>query len=210
MDAWESKVADGNRRRRWWRLAAALTLVGMFIGSHGIRFDLLETTVQVGHSAGGLPVDKVVHFSAFSLLTFLVGMGRFLGPSLRRNLLAATIFVCVYGAFDEITQGMMGRDCELSDWLADAMAGWSVLLARWPLTAGGGGIWGSVCRYAVCIGVCIAAPVRAVWSKLHGGPFSRDVIEQQQCFVLVGLVGLACVVMLAGLMVKQPEKGGAA
>lgn len=66
--------------------------------------------------------DKIAHFSAYLILAFLLATAWQLAGGIltRRHLVFVWLAVVAYGAFDEITQIPVGRDCELSDWLADA------------------------------------------------------------------------------------------
>ncbi len=198
---------------RQHRVLAVFVLIGMFFGSHfvdsqGVSLKAFQWHVTMTYTTAGIPVDKVVHFSCCSLLTFLTGRCGWVGSSAKRNLLAATLFVCLYGVFDEVTQGMMGRDCEVSDWLADAMAAWSVLLARWPMGVVGPSWGASLVRMVVCVAACLVAPAQAAISKLRGGAFSRSLIQEQQYGVLAGLVGVACVVMLVSMVRAKNQKVG--
>jgi VanZ family protein len=83
-------------------------------------------------------LDKVVHFSAYAVLAFVVAaactarVGR-LGWS---ALLALVLGLAIYGALDELTQALVNRSCSVYDWLAD-VAGATVgtllfaVVARW-------------------------------------------------------------------------------
>ena len=70
--------------------------------------------------AGGY-VDKVLHFSAFFVLSVLVARTlQVHGFALdRRVLFAAWGLLAFYGMIDELLQPPFGRSCELADWLAD-------------------------------------------------------------------------------------------
>jgi hypothetical protein len=95
-------------------LAAIVYWVALAVGTHWPRITLPFD------GAGG--IDKVLHFSAFAGLAFLLALAvrqwRPLGL-LQYLLLAAALLI--YGAIDEATQLLVpGRSCELADWLADA------------------------------------------------------------------------------------------
>jgi VanZ family protein len=81
--------------------------------------------------------DKLAHFGAFGLLAFLcatvwqISVGLLIGAHLR----FLWLLVVAYGAIDEWTQTLVGREASWLDWLADvagAAAGLAVfqLLAR--------------------------------------------------------------------------------
>jgi VanZ family protein len=64
--------------------------------------------------------DKLLHFSAYAGLAFLVALNWWLRrPFGWRQGLVAVALVAVYGMVDELTQIPVGRDCELFDWVAD-------------------------------------------------------------------------------------------
>ena len=65
--------------------------------------------------------DKVHHFTAYALLCFILGATLWQAFPSRRRLIPLLVLLvaAVYGGFDEITQILVGRDCELNDWLAD-------------------------------------------------------------------------------------------
>ena len=85
--------------------------MGLFILTH------LPRVPSVGPRIG----DKTAHFLAYAVLagsmyvTWAVAWPRMKGIAWYVLLLALA-----YGAFDEWTQPLVGRDCELYDWLADA------------------------------------------------------------------------------------------
>jgi VanZ family protein len=66
--------------------------------------------------------DKVLHFTAYSLLAFGIALTWQLGSGiLNSRHLWMVWFVCIaYGAADEITQIPVHRDCDFWDWTADA------------------------------------------------------------------------------------------
>ena len=65
--------------------------------------------------------DKLMHFMAYLVLSFLLGTTLYLAvPGQRRRMpLLVLLAGAAYGAFDELTQPLSGRACELGDWLAD-------------------------------------------------------------------------------------------
>ena len=73
------------------------------------------------------PWDKLGHFSAFALLAAVLELGfrrnRHDLPLYRRHLLVFAL-VALFGATDEWHQSFVpGRDCDLFDWMADALGG---------------------------------------------------------------------------------------
>jgi len=65
--------------------------------------------------------DKLEHFAAYFVLTVLVyaslrKMRNWAGSAL----VIALVIALIYGAIDEQTQKLVGRDCSLRDWIADA------------------------------------------------------------------------------------------
>ena len=72
-----------------------------------------------------LPVqgnDKVAHFAAYLFLALLLATAWQLagGILMPRHLVFAWLAILAYGAFDEVTQIPIGRDCNIWDWTADA------------------------------------------------------------------------------------------
>ncbi len=91
----------------------AVYWLGMIFGTHYPRIP------QLAESDG---VDKWMHFGAYAGLAMLLATVL----AVRRpapGLIAVKIvaLLAVAGAFDEITQPLVGRDCELLDWCADVV-----------------------------------------------------------------------------------------
>ena len=65
--------------------------------------------------------DKAVHFLAYLALSFLVGTTLYLAFPGRRRLMPLGVLVLAagYGAFDELTQPLVGRFAEWADWYAN-------------------------------------------------------------------------------------------
>src|SRR4051794_28325955 len=67
--------------------------------------------------------DKVEHFGTYGLLTTLLAACFWRSrTSPVRFFLTLVGVVWLYGAFDELTQPIFGRSCDVRDWLADASA----------------------------------------------------------------------------------------
>jgi VanZ family protein len=89
---------------------------------------LLVVATHLPRSVPFLPsnfnyLDKLCHFTAYALLSLLLVTTWQLaaGVLTRRHLIWAWMAVALFGAVDELTQLAVGRDCELSDWIADAV-----------------------------------------------------------------------------------------
>ncbi|MFO0789573.1 MAG: VanZ family protein [Pirellulales bacterium] len=95
------------------RLALAGFWITLFTATH------VPVPTTVGPPEFG---DKIAHFSAYLILAFLLATAWQLAGGIltTRHLVFAWLAVIGYGAFDEITQIPVGRDCELLDWVADA------------------------------------------------------------------------------------------
>lgn len=65
--------------------------------------------------------DKLKHFVAYLILSFLLGATLWIIFPSRRRLMPILVVAAAaaYGAFDEFTQIAVGRACEFEDWLAD-------------------------------------------------------------------------------------------
>ena len=65
--------------------------------------------------------DKLAHFLAYGVLAGVLYLVLWASQSPRKRAAYFVITVTLlYGAMDEITQPIVGRSCELNDWLADA------------------------------------------------------------------------------------------
>ncbi len=66
--------------------------------------------------------DKVEHATAYAALALLLATTWELavGRLNSRHLAMAWFGIVLYGAFDEVSQIPVGRDCEFWDWVADA------------------------------------------------------------------------------------------
>lgn len=111
-------------RRTLWVVLSAYWLL-IFILTHTPGADLPKVKIN----------DKLEHFLAYGMLGGLLYLtGWAVNP--RRPLRSLAIWVwCIglaYGAIDEWLQALVGRDCELDDWLADASA---ITIAVLVLTA---------------------------------------------------------------------------
>ena len=66
--------------------------------------------------------DKVIHFSAFAGLAFLMAWAIPTFPNkLWMSVSLALILTITYGAIDEISQTPVGRTADVMDWVADSI-----------------------------------------------------------------------------------------
>ena len=71
-----------------------------------------------------LGFDKVCHFVGYTGLAYLVSLAWTVHRPMTRPLGISNFLVVVgvlsfYGVLDEVTQPLIGRSCELADWIAD-------------------------------------------------------------------------------------------
>ena len=80
--------------------------------------------------------DKSLHFVAYCGLAvvLLVWCAR-LRPLSVGTVAVLWLVIAGYGVFDEVTQLLVGRDCELGDWIADIIGAASGLLITWPIAS---------------------------------------------------------------------------
>jgi hypothetical protein len=115
------------------RIATVLLItywIAMFVGTHiPIREGELPELART--LAGVLPLDKVVHFSGYFGLAFLLAWV-LIGPAKPHpRTLAIILFVAVfYAAMDEVTQDWVEtRTSDVLDWLADSAGATAGLVA---------------------------------------------------------------------------------
>ncbi|MDP6112069.1 MAG: VanZ family protein [Planctomycetota bacterium] len=77
-------------------------------------------TTWFGKAAPAHGTDKLAHLLAYSLLAFLYLWARHEDCS-RTDILKASLILLAYGAFDELHQPIVGRTCDLADFLADGL-----------------------------------------------------------------------------------------
>jgi VanZ family protein len=107
------------KKNRNWVLLFPLILywIILFIGTT-LPSDRFSNIVDIG--------DKLKHFSAYSILAFLLSLNLFFQEKweyVSKNYLAYTLIICIlYGAFDEIHQFLVpNRSAEFLDWFADIL-----------------------------------------------------------------------------------------
>jgi VanZ family protein len=95
------------------KVAVALFWVALFTATH------LPPTSHLLPSAVYDKLEHAVGYAGLAILlaaTWELGSGRLNG----RHVGIVWLVVIAYGAFDEITQILVDRDCEFADWGADA------------------------------------------------------------------------------------------
>jgi VanZ family protein len=87
----------------------------------GVLFALTHLPPSKIHEPTSI-TDKQAHFIAYAVLSFSVGATLMVTlPGRRWIPLFVIAMAMAYGAIDERTQPMFGRDCELGDWIADTL-----------------------------------------------------------------------------------------
>jgi VanZ family protein len=117
------------RRFGWSRLLTVVTALywlAMFTGTH------MPHPPRITESGGA---DKWMHFGAYLGLAMLVSAvlvaRRGASGTLAISIIKIVAVLAAVGAFDEISQPLVGRDCEFLDWCADvagALVGSSAVL----------------------------------------------------------------------------------
>ena len=105
------------RRLRWLAVGVVAVYWGaMFAGTH------LDISFFSGPEVPGVAGDKVMHFVAYAGLAFfwLVAAACF-GRVTWVMYLLVMAGAALYGAVDEISQSMVGRDMDVADWRFDVM-----------------------------------------------------------------------------------------
>ena len=97
-------------RRILWTLTVSYW-VALFVATHA----------PLPRLPGPTGNDKVIHFTAYLCLSFLVGTTWYLAFPSRRRIMPLMVVVvgAAYGGFDEVTQGLVNRTPDVKDWYAD-------------------------------------------------------------------------------------------
>ena len=104
----------------------AIYWLSLFIGTH------LPRVPQVLAEQG----DKTLHFCAYAGLASLLLAWRIsCGLVSMRTVLLLFVIVAAYGVMDETTQPLVGRFCDLEDWIADIMGASIAMAVTWPVAA---------------------------------------------------------------------------
>ncbi|MBC8116322.1 MAG: VanZ family protein [Candidatus Saccharimonas sp.] len=125
-----SSRESASHRRLTMLLTVALVVYWLvaFLGTH------LPVQIPAGvMQRGG---DKLLHFVGYSILaSLLMGLRASRGPFGWYSVVMRWLVLAAYGAFDEVTQHLVGRHADVADWYADLMGaccglGFVVLLVR--------------------------------------------------------------------------------
>ena len=125
----DSETTVPHRRRLTYLLAIALVCYWLiaFAGTH------IPIPAGVIPRGGG---DKVLHLVGYAILgALLMGLRASRGPFGWRSVIVRWAVLAMYGAFDEVTQRLVGRHADVADWCADLIGaafglGLVVLLVR--------------------------------------------------------------------------------
>lgn len=110
-----SRESASHHRRITVLLTIALVLYWLvaFLGTH------IPIPAGVIPRGGG---DKVLHFVGYVILaSLLMGLRASRGPFGWRSVFRRWALLAVYGAFDEVTQRLVGRHADVADWCADML-----------------------------------------------------------------------------------------
>jgi len=100
------------------RLVTAAYAVALVVATHIPR---LKVSFDI---ATPLPPDKFLHFVAYGMLGFLVGLlAAEKSHNWRRSFPYAWAVIAVFALLDEATQPLFGRTAEPLDWIADLVGG---------------------------------------------------------------------------------------
>lgn len=128
----KSNVGSGESASHHRRITVLLTIALVlywlvaFLGTH------------IPIPAGVIPRggDKVLHFAGYAMLaSLLLCLRASRGPFGWRSVVVRWAVLAMYGAFDEVTQSLVGRHADVADWCADLIGaafglGLAVLLVR--------------------------------------------------------------------------------
>ncbi len=96
------------------RYATVLLLLALFVATH-----FPATAIPYRISA----FDKLAHCLAYLALTFsvLISWDLTIGQLRPQHYFIVWLVGTLYGAFDEVTQIAVGRQCDVRDWMADIL-----------------------------------------------------------------------------------------
>ncbi len=108
-------------------------LLAAWVGCWLVAFTLTHIPIEPGRHNPIPHMDKVAHFLAYFSIAYLGGLRLHLkSPSTHAtHLLVWALVYLAYGAFDELTQPYSGRDCDIVDWVFDALGVTMATLALW-------------------------------------------------------------------------------
>ena len=125
-------AATVTRKRR--RITARMALVAllsaywlsMFLGTHIARIPKSLADQS----------DKVLHLGGYCGLAVLLLTWRISrGQASFRTVALIWLLIGGYGAFDEITQPLVGRQCDFADWITDLIGAALGLAVTWPVAS---------------------------------------------------------------------------
>ena len=100
--------------------------LSMFVGTHIPRVPDALILAEQG--------DKVLHLCGYGgLAVILLSWRASRGPVAFPTVGLLWVLIAGYGIFDETTQTLVGRDCELADWIADVIGTTLGLAVAWPV-----------------------------------------------------------------------------
>lgn len=104
------RAEGGTKPQATWasgliRAALVVYWIGLFAATH------VPTAPQVDVPGG----DKTIHIVGYGILALLLGV---VVPR-PFPVVRVLVLLAAYAAFDELTQPLVGRKCDLNDWLAD-------------------------------------------------------------------------------------------
>ena len=110
-------------RRRFARKVAAwagVLLIVYWVGAFVMTHMPMPKEARLAHEVPY--ADKIVHLTIYAGLSLLLSVWFGVRKRVGGALLVAAVVLCVlagYAAFDEISQGQVGRDPDVRDWFAD-------------------------------------------------------------------------------------------
>ena len=120
---------DSRSKRRLFTVQMALVVLlagywlSMFVGTH---LPSIPNVVS----------DKILHLCGYGgLAAVLLAWRASRGPVAFRTIGWLWLLIAGYGVFDEITQPIVGRHCDVADWIADLMGAAIGLAIMWPVAS---------------------------------------------------------------------------
>jgi len=106
-----------------WRRVILTTLIALWLTAFTLTH-LPPKEVPQFHLS-----DKILHTSGFlGLATAFAITLQAYGVRCKRRILLVILIMLAYGAFDETTQPYFGRECDIFDWLSDAVGTTAALI----------------------------------------------------------------------------------
>ena len=128
-----------HRIRRIALIACIVAWAGAITATHLPPRDLPSMEVS----------DKLLHTVGFGGLAGIFGLTlAAYGKGRRRRLILMLAIMPLYGALDELTQPIFGRDCDVMDWVFDVIGTASAFVLVELALAGLGYVWRANSRQA--------------------------------------------------------------